>query len=376
MENKKTRSSNFELLRILAMLMIIISHIVCHCIVNQLQGENFLFVQPYFSKKILVLAFMNTFGLVGNAVFILISGFFMANREIEKINLGKISFKLLSQILFATVALMFGSLFLLRFLLLFNKFPNLPLINLNFFNNNSWFIGYYFIVILLGKIFLNKFLSMLDEKNYLCFLLSVLTLISLSWARSLIDNFASGLDVLFTGIFLYSFGGFVKKFNPFGKVRISFFFILIILVYFFVAFSDYNITMANLEHYSGGKFSQVIPGFANHQIVPLTVGICLFEIFRRIKIPCSKIINYLGASTLMVYLVHDNSFFYRIWDSQKWIQVLFYHPFAFAFKILIWTLMTFVAGLAAYSVYNLVMKILSKSKFIFLKKDFTESKLP
>lgn len=368
-EIKKERSSNFELLRIFAMMMIILYHIVCHCIINQLTGRNSQFVQPCFSEKVLFLALLNTFGQIGNAIFILISGFFMARRESEKINLEKISVKLLSQLFFATTFLMFGSLGLHRLLALFNKFPHLTLIDVNFFNDSCWFIGYYFLVILFGKFFLNEFLSKLDKKYYLTFLLTIFTLDSLSWSRNLITGFSSQLDVFLIGIFLYSFGGFIKKFNPFEKTKISFFIFAIIFIYFFVVLSDFNITDTNIEKFNGGNFLQVLPEFSNYQLVPVSVGICLFEIFRRIKIPNSKSINYLGSSTLMVYLIHDNIFFYRVWKSQKWIQVLFYHPIKFCGKILIWAIMTFVAGFIAYVIYDLMMTILRKCRFVFLKKE-------
>lgn len=310
-EVKKERSSNFELLRIFAMMMIILYHIICHCVSVQLTDgnsmnrmNNALFVQPYFSKKVLILAFLMTFGTSANAIFILISGFFMAGRESEKINLGKISVKLLSQMMFVCVALMVGSLGLH----LIKKSSFLELVDCYFFNGSAWFIGYYFVVILCGRIFLNKFLSKLDEKNYSAFLLSLTVLFSFGWTRGLISNFAGGLDVFCVGIFLYSLGGFIKKYNPFGKLKISFFVGVIIFIYFLVALSDYNLTETNIERYfrngGSGWFIQSVPGFGNHHFVPVSLGICIFEIFRRIKIPCSKIINFLGASTLMLSLIH------------------------------------------------------------------------
>ena len=54
---KKQRSSNFELLRIVAMFMIVLYHIYIHCISGQLTGGGSgLFVTPQFSKKLAILA--------------------------------------------------------------------------------------------------------------------------------------------------------------------------------------------------------------------------------------------------------------------------------------------------------------------------------
>lgn len=375
-EIKKERSSNFELLRIFAMMMIILYHIVCHCVSVQLTDGNSmnrmgnaLFVQPYFSKKVLILVFLMTFGESANAIFILISGFFMAGRESEKINLEKISVKLLSQMMFACVALMVGSFGLH----LVKKSSFLELVDCYFFNGSAWFIGYYFVIVLCGRIFLNKFLSKLDEKSYCAFLLSMAVLFSFGWPRGLLYNLANGLDVFCVGTFLYSLGGFIKKYNPFEKFKISFFVGVIIFIYLLLALSYYNQTETNIERYyrngGSGWFIQSVPGFGNHHFIPVSLGICIFEIFRRIKIPSIKIINFLGASTLMIYLLHDIPFVYSIWNTQDWISVLFYHPIKFCGKILIWAIMTFAAGFIAYVIYDLMMTILKKCRFVFLKKE-------
>ena len=85
---KKTRSSNIELLRIIAMFMIVLYHIVYHCVVVQLtnpasMGRTVIdtFNHPTFYKELLMLNSIQTFGIIGNAIFILISGYFMANRS-------------------------------------------------------------------------------------------------------------------------------------------------------------------------------------------------------------------------------------------------------------------------------------------------------
>ena len=93
----------------------------------------------------------------------------------------------------------------------------------------------------------------------------------------------------------------------------------------------------------------------------------MFELFRRIKMPNFKVLNFIGASTFMVYLIHDNEFAYEIWNTQDWITLLYYRPYAFIFKILIWTLITFMIGVTAYILYTYVLKIFTKYKYLFLK---------
>lgn len=94
MESKikeKVRSSNIELLRIVAMFMIVTYHIVVHCVDVQLTSSDpsgvaayGFFDHPVFYKRILILNTIMTFGIVGNAIFILILGYFLASRTGDK----------------------------------------------------------------------------------------------------------------------------------------------------------------------------------------------------------------------------------------------------------------------------------------------------
>ena len=100
----KTRNSNIELLRILAMFMIIIFHISDHCVkvqltdtASMLRMNNGLFCEPVFYKKLLLLSTFAPMGKIGNVIFITISGYFMVPKE-NGINLAKISKKLLLQL--------------------------------------------------------------------------------------------------------------------------------------------------------------------------------------------------------------------------------------------------------------------------------------
>lgn len=76
MTEKKTRNSNIELLRIVAMLMIIVYHINQHCVRTNLITSP-LFCEPLIYKSLLIPQLIEPLGIIGNGVFILISGFFM-----------------------------------------------------------------------------------------------------------------------------------------------------------------------------------------------------------------------------------------------------------------------------------------------------------
>lgn len=86
------RKSNFELLRILAMLMIVMHHYICH-------GEFYLSSELTINKVIVECAFWG--GKVGINVFILITGYFMVN---SKPNIKKV-FILWGELFFYSVVI-------------------------------------------------------------------------------------------------------------------------------------------------------------------------------------------------------------------------------------------------------------------------------
>ncbi len=368
------RNSNLELLRILAMLMIICSHVYCHCILDQLNGawHSDLYCNPAFYKSLGILAIMAPTGTIGNTIFILISGYFMASKEPSSINLTKIGQKLLLQLGFATTALVITSTIVINW-------ANTSLINVNLnsymtffsFNSMSWFVGYYFIVILLGKLFLNSKLDKLEKEKYLMLLVTFFAIIQFSWSAGLLANLISGLDTVITGLFLYSLGGYIRKFNPFEKVRLWILFALIILTNIVVYINYYLGTIKSINNFNpddGNLFMQSIPGYGNNNIVTLILGITIFEIFRRIPSFSCKIINFISAATFMVYLMHDNEFFYSLWKTEDWLPLLYDDKLAFFLTFTKWMGITFASGLVMYIVYILIGMLLKILRPLAIKK--------
>lgn len=345
---KTSRSSNMELLRICAMLMIVAYHIYTHCISCQLTDlqsmqdrGNGWFCTPDFSKRLCILALVAPWGQIGNAIFLIISGYFMASKDL--IDLTKISKKLLFQLGFAACVLGIVSIYA------FNNITGISIRVMPFscFNGMSWYIGYYFLVIVLAKLFLNKFLKGLSEKSYLMFLVVLFALLQFSWSVSVISNLGGGLETLCTGVFLYSLGGYIKEYNPFKKVRLWGVIAVIIAMNVIVIGNFYLTTASNILNFNPqgeDTFVQAIPSYGNNQIIPLIIGIAMFELFRRIKMPNFKVLNFIGASTFMVYLIHDNEFAYEIWNTQDWITLIYKDVALFVERYLVWILGTFGIG--------------------------------
>ena len=290
----------------------------------------------------------------------------------KNVDLTSISKKLLLQLGFAVLMLCVASSIIYEV----TNTLHLKVINVTTFNNSAWFVGYYFVIIVMAKLFLNSFLEKLDRKKYLMFLMVTFSLIQFKWSRELISNISNDIDkglvVLCTGIFLYSLGGYIRKYNPFEKIKTWVVVAVIICICLLICSIFYADTANEIRAYdesSGETFYQTIHTFENYSFVPISLGLALFELFRRIKTPYSKIVNFLGASTFTVYLLHDNKFFYTIWDIQDWMTLLYNSPILFALKLLGFTLGTFALGIIVYSLFLAIEKLAKRIAPAFIKKE-------
>ena len=371
----KQRRSNLELLRIVAMLMIIAFHIYRHCVSGQLTDPdsmermgNGLFSVPLFYKKLLLLTVFSSFGRAGNVIFMTLTGYFMVakGREIRLIPIAK---KLLLEQGYAAVLLVITSL------LVFRRNPDgcTTLTEVNLFNSMSWYVGYYFLVMLLARLCLNRYLEKLERKEYRLFLFALLCMTQFKWIIKLLNGVTGDLVILITGVFLYSLGGYIRRYQPFARVRTWAIFGVIFGIYVLLFLSTYAGVQNRIQDYyreaSTDPFIQYIPNVGDNSIVAILLGVSLFELFRRIKMPCCRVINYLGGATFMIYLFHDNSFFYSLWDRQDWITLLSEHPMGFLLRYGIWTVRTFLYGFIAYLGYRLLRRVCRKAGFqrLFLK---------
>lgn len=377
----KQRESNMELLRILAMFFIIMFHIVFLAVYPQLNDNGHFpdgvayFDAAQFNKKLLIPALIMPLGNVGNDIFLLISGYFMAVRFDNKkengrqrngflkyktpVNILQIAEKLLLSLAFATVLLVVGSTLVWKAT---NGWCHY-LLEVGQFNEMAWYIGYYFAVILLGALFLNYFLTALTYRQYKVFLIILLALTQFTFTAGILDTVTSG-RTLCMGVLLYSLGGFVRKYDPFEKIRCYVLILIMMSILVLTALSYYNYTMTRLLEYiqagSTDPFLPMFPLYLYSSIVPFLVALCLFELFRRIHIGCNRIINFIGASTFMTYLIHNNDCFNTVWDRYNWAGALYNQPVVFVKHLLVCTVLTFLVGIIAYAFYCMIEKMMEK----------------
>ena len=356
-KTKKTpRQSNIECLRIVAMLMIIMFHITRQCVQPQLSNpfngelvDPTLFHTPEFFPNLLLIEWILPFGKAGNTVFLMICGYFMGGAA--HIDLTKSVKKLFSQVLFATIVLVFGSN------IYYKAFPDryVALRGVRIFNGMFWFVGYYLAVLIIGALCLNRFMQKADKEKHLALLAVLFAVANSGWLGGIFSSLADNLRIVSYGVFVYALGYYIRKYDPFRKIPVPGILGVIAFTYLLIWVSYYNTTMYNIETYTINEstmaFNQLAESYPDYSIVTFVIGLCLFEIARRIKIPNSRVINYLSASTFMTYLLHDDDFMYQIWRERDWILMLYYDPALYFLKLLKWTFTVFFLGVAAYTVY-------------------------
>ena len=363
---KTKRQSNFELLRIFAMLMIILFHVQLYGPQQIITAGSGYFTQPVIYLRLLIFEVLTPLGMIGNGLFIMISGYFMnAN---EHINTGKIGKKLLLQLGFATVILMIAYAVCVTFFK--DQLGALRTVTVDFFNSSWWFIGYYFCIIIIAKAFLNGFTAKLTQSQFTVLLLTVFAVSQFAWTRNLLDSLASGLRDLIIGVFYFLLGGYIARYNPFKNLKTSAVFLTIAAAYAVRFLSAYNMLSQSIYEFvksnSDGPYIPLFQGYSNYEFTMVILTICCFELFRRLNVPHNTVINNLAKATLMIYLIHETSFSQSFYGYDNWMETLTANIGLYCLKLVKWTVITFVIGLAAYGLYTLLGKLLPRMRSWFV----------
>lgn len=307
---KKARLSNFELLRIVAMLGIVIYHLVLHHIDYNRFALDLPEVGPQFGHLEVIQVFYSL-GQIGNTLFILITGYFLIEKPV--VNLQRPGIKLLNRSYMAALILLgiayLGSRYQLPFSSESN--PNMAL-------TGWWFVGYYLFVIILAKFVLNDFLQKLSKRDYLTFIFVLVLLLSFFEVFKVLQNLK--IENLVIGIVVYAIGGFIKLYNPFQGLRLLTIFLVIasfILIQVIEFKVNYSVLLRifhsnppRVSHFSETPFVNVLWSLS---VIYLIVSLAIFELFRRLPLRNCWVINQLSSATFTVYLFHESFFFRQLY---------------------------------------------------------------
>lgn len=275
------RKSNFELLIIVLMLFIIVSHITMYSGKLSIIGTT-----DYYITNI-----VRSFCMISVNTFILLSGYFGIKLKADKL------IKLDLRVVFYT-----WIIFVVSIILKIHEINIIKDVLLIFpiITKQYWFITMYFVLCIISP-FLNKFLHSLSKQELKTFLIIsfvlfyvISTFCYLVNAEQIIYDAGYGI-VNF--VCLYSIGHYLKNYYE-DKYSSKVYLIIYIISSLFTFLSNDIITKI-----MGFYFNSFI---SYNTVFTLLGSISLFMVFKNLTIKNIKIINRIASKCLIVYILHLN----------------------------------------------------------------------
>ncbi len=291
----KERCSNFELLRILCMLLVVCGHILIWSNTSfnsqeLLGGADYALVQ-----------FFRGFTVVAVNVFVLISGYWGIKLKLNKL-IRMDLMVLFYSLFFLFISIYFGKDILFSTKSLTHYFPII--------SNKYWFITSYFTLCLLSP-FLNKFLKNINKKELELYLIVSFILFYLWPTVSYILNFDqvvkdAGYGVI-NFVILYTTGYYIRHYfqsNFSSIIWIIMYIVLCIILFLF---------QITYSHILGFSFTAL---YSYNTVFVYFASIALFMAFKQLKFK-SNLINILSVNCFSVYIIHMSSPF------MEWVDTIF-----------------------------------------------------
>lgn len=331
---KSIRQSNFELLRIVCMMMIVILHTLGH-------GGAYTEIKVE-SSNMIVVHIMESLSIVAVNCYILISGYFGIN---SKFNLKKL-YSLYWKMLFysITISILFWGIGYVKIDL--NEIVKMifPLTM-----QNWWFMSIFLILYIISP-YLNKLLKNISFKEYNLLLIILLLIFSIWPSIPLlnpIDNKAG--YSLYHFVVLYIIGAYIRIF--YESKEINKYFSMSIYISISILLSVINIFISKIV----GKISGM---YSYNFILIIISSISLFLFFKEVNIQ-NNLINKIASFTLGVYLIHDHEYV-----RQKIYTVLGYNNYLTSNKFFIYTLITVVV----IYITSLIIEFIREYMFSYIVK--------
>ena len=301
---KKERKTNIELLRIIAILLIISFHYV--------YKSGYVFENLTVNSFIVKVFYM--FGELGVNLFILITGYFMVKSKFSMKKLVCLILEvefyyLLSNFIAIKIGIKtftgtFGDYFSLFF----------PVIRRRY-----WFMTAYVLVYILIP-YLNILIHNMNQKTYKKFLATLLLLWSvIPTIFGVFYNSTEDDRILYYSrfiwlIIMYFVGAYIRlhSINVFSKISNA---IIGAIVIFGIMLMSILI-IYQFRNIFGKLGTTEIAYFWRPNTIPMFIlSISIFEIFLKLKINGNIIINKLASTTLGIYLIHDGILNQYIWNN-------------------------------------------------------------
>ena len=355
MNTTKKRDANFELLRIIAMLMVVVLHFLSH------SGALLTLGVPASSVGITA-TFIESFCIVAVNVWVLISGYF----------LSKSGFKI-KRIIQVILEIFFYTLGITLVMQLVNvyhvKSSDTIYRNVQYFfpisSEHYWFATSYVLMYVFSPI-MNKAVEFLSRKQLKVTIIGLLLWFSI--IKSVIpvnfptDNFGYGLDWFLT---LYLIAAYIRKYDVqivLGKKRSLMLYVLSCFAIFVMTVGLHRINL------SSGRFNYYFTVTSHYNFILCVTGaLGIFSFFRYTRIregAFAGIVRFVAPLTFGVYLLHEHLEIRDRWIL--WMQGIFgkismTNPVLFVIHLILSVLVIFVAGILIDWIRSIIFAFISRN---------------
>ena len=348
----KNRKSSIELLKIIAIFLITISHVTQTLtskgfFTNIGLNEGFIETYPTTDIKLILLMLMRHFGAFANIIFVICSSWFLIDSSSNK--KGKV-FKLVANtwiisIIMLGVTLVFGV-----------KVQKVEIIKSIFpttFENN-WFITTYILFLLIVP-YLNLVINKMDKKELFR---ATTVLLVLYFGIAFVKN-AFGVSFIIDFIAIYFAVAYSKKYMcEFWDKRKNSYIIILTSILLMLILEIATIFSGIKIHFLKDK---TLYWVKNNN--PFFLFACLGIFFQvKKKIFSNRIINTISGQSLYIYLIHDNLIVRNHIRPQIWHLIYnrfgFYHVFI---EILLFASALFIISMVLSIIYKLTLEKLVNS---------------
>ncbi len=286
MTSKQNKSSNFELIRIIAMSFVVISHYAQHGLL------------PFIESKSPIVQFLamylHTLGALGVTLFVLLTGYFMIDKNSNIKHFFSIAIETVfySYVILIILALFFnnGIVFTPRKIYL----SVLPILK-----SQYWFVTAY-LLLYLAIPPLNKLFNVLDKQTvskYLLLFFVIWFVIPLLGYK--IKLFGSPFTNF---VCLYYIGAYIKRWGlPFFEKKRNAFIILFLAQGIICL---WQLIFLVLHHFDEAWFMHIV----HNSTLTVLSAISIFALMKNVKIGQNSVINYFSSSAFAVYLITENIF--------------------------------------------------------------------
>lgn len=336
MNRKKSRQSNIELLRIVAMIMIIFHHIGYY--------SGFDYTASGISANRLLTQFITYGGHVGVDIFVLIGGYFMMSYTSLKI--VKVVRLWLQMMFYSILGLLIGVE-----LFGFEISPKAVGIALIPFLYKQWPFASAYMVLMIISPFINKMVGAFNKKQYRSMLVIMLVMWS---AIPTFTTFDGGSNYVTWMVVLYCIGGYVRLYPEDFEKSSRFY----LTGAFGVALLSLALTtMLDVMGMKWGFFATYAMHFSGMQHLNVLLwAFLMFMGFARMDINSNAFINYLAGLTFGIYLFHEDYYLREVLWKQVFDSVRHSDKWYLIFYIAFQVAVVFAAG----AVIEILRRLLEK----------------